>query len=140
MTSIPLIPDSAPFSREQRAWLNGFLAGILSRGTHSAVEPAIEKPRLLIAYGSQSGNAEALAKRLGKEASSRGFAARVAGLDSVQPSQLLEEKNVLMVTSTWGEGDMPDNAAPFWATLNQNGSSPKLDGMRFSVLALGDKN
>jgi sulfite reductase (NADPH) flavoprotein alpha-component len=140
MTSIPLIPDSAPFSMEQRAWLNGFLAGLLSRGTPSAVEPAVEKPRLLIAYGSQSGNAETLAKRLGKEASSRGFAARVAGLDSVQPSQLLEDKNVLVVTSTWGEGDMPDNAAPFWATLNQNGSSPKLEGVRFSVLALGDKN
>lgn len=143
MTTVPIIPDSAPFSTEQRAWLNGFLAGLLSRGEAGASQagaPAAEKPRLLIAYGSQSGNAETLAKRLGKEASSRGFAAQVAGLDSVQPSQLVEAQNVLVITSTWGEGDMPDNAAPFWDTLNQNGSSPKLDGVRFSVLALGDKN
>ena len=143
MTTVPLIPESAPFSTEQRAWLNGFLAGLLSRGeskTEVAGAAASEKPRLLIAYGSQSGNAESLAKRLGKEASSRGFAARVAGLDSVQPAQLLEDKNVLVVTSTWGEGDMPDNAVPFWDKLNQNGSSPKLDGVRFSVLALGDRN
>lgn len=143
MTTVPIIPDSAPFSTEQRAWLNGFLAGILSRGeagTAAAGTPAFEKTRLLIAYGSQSGNAEILAKRLGKEASGRGFAARVAGLDSVQPAQLIEAQNVLVITSTWGEGDMPDNAAPFWDALNQNGSSPKLDGVRFSVLALGDKN
>jgi sulfite reductase (NADPH) flavoprotein alpha-component len=143
MTAVPIIPDSAPFNIEQRAWLNGFLAGLLSRGESSANtagRPAAEKPRLLIAYGSQSGNAETLAKRLGKEASSRGFAARIAGLDSVQPDQILEDGNLLIITSTWGEGDMPDNAAPFWDKINQNGSSPKLDGVRFSVLALGDKN
>ncbi|MFZ4765230.1 MAG: diflavin oxidoreductase [Roseimicrobium sp.] len=140
MTSVPVIPESAPFSSEQRAWLNGFLAGMLSRGESVAAAPAKEKPRLLIAYGSQSGNAETLAKRLGKEASGRGFAAQVAGLDSVQPSQLVEAQNVLVITSTWGEGEMPDNALSFWDTLNQNGTSPKLDGVRFSVLALGDKN
>src|SRR5687767_5847446 len=121
MAPVPIIPESAPFSPEQRAWLNGFLAGMLSHGEAMAAAPAKERPRLLIAYGSQSGNAETLAKRLGKEASSRGFAAKVAGLDSVQPAQLLEEKNVLVITSTWGEGDMPDNAAPFWEKLNQNG-------------------
>lgn len=140
MTTVPIIPDSAPFSSEQRAWLNGFLAGLLSRGGAQASEAAEVKPRLLIAYGSQSGNAESLAKRLGKEASGRGFAAKVAGLDSVQPLQLVEAQNVLVITSTWGEGDMPDNAAPFWDAINQNGASPKLDGVRFSVLALGDKN
>lgn len=140
MTTVPVIPDSAPFSSEQRAWLNGFLAGIFSRSESATAAPVAERPQLLIAYGSQSGNAETLAKRLGKEASGRGFAAQVADLDSVQPAQLIEAQNVLVITSTWGEGDMPDNAASFWDTLNQNGSSPKLDGVRFSVLALGDKN
>ncbi|MEZ0277470.1 MAG: sulfite reductase flavoprotein subunit alpha [Roseimicrobium sp.] len=144
MSSVPLIPDSAPFNPEQRAWLNGFLAGLLSRGdamTTGEPVPALqEKPRLLIAFGSQSGNAESLAKRLGKEASSRGFAARVAGLDSVQPSSLAAEQHVLVITSTWGEGDMPDNAESFWTGLNQNGSSPVLGGLKYSVLALGDKN
>lgn len=141
MTPVPIIPESAPFSSEQRAWLNGFLAGLLSRGEPTHVPAAAqEKPRLLVAYGSQSGNAESLAKRLGKEASSRGFAAQVAGLDSVQPQTMIETQNVLLITSTWGEGEMPDNAAAFWDKLNQNGSSPKLDGVRFSVLALGDRN
>ena len=48
---------------------------------------------------------------------------------------VLEDGNLLVITSTWGEGDMPDNAAPFWDKINQNGSSPKLEGVRFSVLA-----
>ncbi len=144
MPPVPLIPESAPFNLEQRAWLNGFLAGFLSKGavavTGGAVPASQEKPRLLIAFGSQSGNAESLAKRLGKEASSRGFAAKVAGLDSVQPSSLAAEERVLVITSTWGEGDMPDNAESFWTGLNQNGSSPALGGLKYSVLALGDRN
>ncbi len=81
-----------------------------------------------------------MAKRLAREASGRGFAARAAGLDSLQPADFVKDKNVLLITSTWGEGDMPDNAVSFWDSINQNGSSPKLDGVKFSVLALGDKN
>ncbi|HBJ87152.1 MAG TPA: sulfite reductase subunit alpha [Verrucomicrobiales bacterium] len=141
MTHVPLIPDNAPFSVEQRAWLNGFLAGVLNRGVPAGMSaPAESKRPLLIAFGSQSGNAESLAKRLAREATSRGFTARAAGLDSLQPADLVKEQNVLVITSTWGEGDMPDNALSFWDSINQNGSSPKLDTVKFSVLALGDKN
>ncbi|MDI1315246.1 flavodoxin domain-containing protein [Prosthecobacter sp.] len=142
MNLVPVIPDNAPFSNEQRAWLNGFLAGVLNRGSGAA---AVSAPQaaitpLLIAFGSQSGNAESLAKRLAREASGRGFTARAVGLDSLQPADLIKEKNILLITSTWGEGDMPDNAISFWDSINQNGSSPKLDGVQYSVLALGDKN
>ncbi len=142
MTHVPLIPENAPFTAEQRFWLNGFLAGVLSRGGAASVNaaPAEAKRPLLIAFGSQSGNAESLAKRLAREATGRGFAARAAGLDSLQPADLIKDKNVLLITSTWGEGDMPDNAISFWDAINQNGSSPKLDGVQYSVLALGDKN
>jgi sulfite reductase (NADPH) flavoprotein alpha-component len=141
MKIVPLIPDNAPFSAEQRAWLNGFLAGVLNRGAPAPGAALTESKRsLLIAFGSQSGNAESLAKRLAREASGRGFAARAAGLDSLQPADFIKDQNVLLITSTWGEGDMPDNAVSFWDSINQNGSSPKLDGVKFSVLALGDKN
>jgi sulfite reductase (NADPH) flavoprotein alpha-component len=141
MNIVPLIPENAPFSAEQRAWLNGFLAGVLNRGAvPNGAAPVESKRPLLIAFGSQSGNAESLAKRLAREASGRGFAARAAGLDSLQPADLIKEQNVLFITSTWGEGDMPDNAVSFWDSINQNGRSPKLDGVQYSVLALGDKN
>ena len=142
MQITPLIPENAPFSVEQRAWLNGFLAGVLQRGGKGGIPMATAEAKtpLLIAFGSQSGNAESLAKRLAREASGRGFAARAAGLDSLQPADFVKDKNVLLITSTWGEGDMPDNAATFWDAINQNGSSPKFDGVQYSVLALGDKN
>lgn len=140
MKIVPLIPENAPFSAEQRAWLNGFLAGVLNRGAVPGDTPVESKRSLLIAFGSQSGNAESLAKRLAREASGRGFAARAAGLDSLQPADFIKDKHVLLITSTWGEGDMPDNAVSFWDSINQNGSSPKLDGVQYCVLALGDKN
>lgn len=140
MKIVPFIPENAPFSAEQRAWLNGFLAGVLNRGGAPGESPTESKRSLLIAFGSQSGNAESLAKRLAREASGRGFTARAAGLDSLQPADFIKDKNVLLITSTWGEGEMPDNAVSFWDSINQNGSSPKLDGVQFSVLALGDKN
>ena len=141
MKIVPLIPENAPFSVEQRAWLNGFLAGVLNGGSAPPGADMTESKRsLLIAFGSQSGNAESLAKRLAREATSRGFAARAADLDSLQPADFIKDQNVLLITSTWGEGDMPDNAVSFWEAINQNGSSPKLDGVNYSVLALGDKN
>lgn len=143
MPDIPLIPESAPFTSEQRAWLNGFLAGVLNRTSGAASVRGGEltaKVPLLIAFGSQSGNAESLAKRLAKDAASRGFAAGVAGLDSLQSADLVKHPNVLLITSTWGEGEMPDNAAAFWEGLNQNGASPVLKGVRYGVLALGDLN
>lgn len=144
MITVPLIPESAPFNTEQRAWLNGFLAGLLSKGEVGASPTgsgsAEAKPSLLITFGSQSGNSETLAKKLGKEAANRGFTPKVAGLDNVQASDFTASGNVLLITSTWGEGDMPDNAVSFWETLTNNGSSPQFTGVRYSVLALGDMN
>src|SRR5688572_30978558 len=80
---VPLIPDTAPFTTEQRAWLNGFFAGLFSRapGTPGAqpgglaTKPAAPLTPVTILFGSQTGSAEGLAKRAAKEAGKRGFAA-----------------------------------------------------------------
>lgn len=145
MPNLPLIPESAPFPAEQRAWLNGFLAGVLNHAESANAQAGLsdgasEKIPLTIAFGSQSGNAESLAKRLAKEAAGRGFAAGVVGLDSLQAADLTRHLNLLVISSTWGEGEMPDNAVAFWEQLNQNGSTPPLTGLRYGVLALGDRN
>ena len=85
MSLVPLIPESAPFSAEQRAWLNGFFAGMFSRasapGASTPTAPAALTP-LTIIFGSQTGTAESLAKRAAKEAGRRQFAATV--LDMAQ--------------------------------------------------------
>src|SRR6058998_559438 len=119
MIEIPVIPDNAPFQPEQRLWLNGFLAGYFARlavpALASAGQPPIEsKGRLLILYGSQTGTAEALAKRIGKEALARGLDARVLDAGEHRAVDWTKERTLLVVTSTYGEGDMPDNAQSFW--------------------------
>jgi sulfite reductase alpha subunit-like flavoprotein len=120
--SVPYIPDNAPFTPSQRAWLNGLLAGMFCRTTAPAAveQHAAAKPKLSVFVGSQSGNAESLAKRFIKEAKKQDYEATVVGLDKVTLATLAEEKFALVITSTWGEGDPPDNAAAFWEQLKED--------------------
>ena len=66
----PHIPDTAPFTAEQRAWLNGFLAGWYSTGANVRSElqttPDATTPPVTILYGTQTGGAKALARLTGK--------------------------------------------------------------------------
>ena len=143
---VPVLPDNAPFTPEQRAYLNGFLAGLFSRapqpGIANGQSPIAEsKPLtpLTILFGSQTGNAENLSKRIAKEAGKRGFAPTVQDLGKYATAQLASEPALLVVTSTYGDGEPPDNAKAFWEFLNSE-AVPKLSQTKFSVLALGDTN
>ncbi len=142
---IPILPTSAPFTPEQRAYLNGFLAGLLSRAPAPPAPiaaAAVSAPPLLpvsILYGSQTGNAENLARRIAKEAGKRGFAATVHDLNKYPAAQLGSEGCLLVVTSTFGDGEPPDNAKAFWDLLRSD-SAPRLEQTRFSICALGDSN
>jgi sulfite reductase (NADPH) flavoprotein alpha-component len=141
---IPCLPESAPFTPEQRAYLNGFLAGIFSRmpataGVVPPASPAEKLTPLSILFGSQTGNAENLAKRIAKEAGKRGFAATVHDLAKYPTAQLASEERLLIITSTFGDGEPPDNAKTFWDFLN-GAAAPKLAQTRFSVCAIGDSN
>jgi flavodoxin/succinate dehydrogenase/fumarate reductase-like Fe-S protein len=92
---------------------------------------------LLILFGSQSGNAEALAAKFAKQASAYGLEADIADMDGFDLSSLSGKKRVLILCSTWGEGEQPDNAEELW--IKASSASPGLlDGVNFSVLALGD--
>lgn len=151
-SSFPLIPDTAPFTLEQRAWLNGFFAGLFSRGPAPATvggelaraTPALQP--LTILFGSQTGTAEGLAKKAAKEAGQRGFAATVMDMAPYSAPQLAAEKNVLVITSTYGDGEPPDNAKALHAALKSEISPlkseppPPLAAVRYSVCALGDTN
>lgn len=141
---IPVLPDSAPFTPEQRAYLNGFLAGLFSRavvGAAPAASAPASKPLtpLSILFGSQTGNCESLAKRIAREAGQRGFAPTIHDLAKYPVVQLASEQSLLLITSTYGDGEPPDNAKAFWEFLSDPGA-PKLASSRFSVCALGDTN
>ncbi|MEZ5775012.1 MAG: flavodoxin domain-containing protein [Hyphomicrobiaceae bacterium] len=155
MTALAPIPSTAPFSAaeigllnsvvarsspEQRAWLSGFLAG-LSAGTPAAQAAPLAPPRkrtpLTILYASESGNAESLALAARKSAAKLGFDARVLDMAEADPAALQKAGRLLVFAATWGEGDPPQRAADFYTAL-MAGDAPRLDGLHFSVLALGD--
>lgn len=146
MSIAPFIPDTAPFTPEQRAWLNGFFAGIFSRqavaASASEPKPGVLTP-LTILFGSQTGTAEGLAKRVAKEAGKRSFAPTVLDMAQCDLAKLAGEKNLLVLTSTYGDGEPPDNAKALHAALaaaSLNSQPSSLSSLRFSVLALGDTN
>jgi len=134
----PQIPETAPFNPVQRQWINGYLAGLFSgRAQAEAPRPALGT--LLFLFGTQTGGSESLAKKFAKDASGRGFDAKVIGLDASSPADLTGNSRVCIITSTYGDGDMPDNAQSFWDALSSD-NAPRLENLSFSVLALGDRN
>ena len=140
---VPVLPDSAPFTAEQRAYLNGFFAGLYSRGPVRVGQPASASvpalTPLTILFGSQTGTAEGLARRLTRESGKHGFAATLHDLAKYPATQLASARQLLVVTSTYGDGEPPDNAKAFWEFLSGD-SAPNLAEVRFSVCALGDTN
>ncbi len=142
---VPCLPENAPFTPEQRAWMNGFLAGLFSDANGAApAAPAsgtggASAGPLLVAFGSQTGSAQGLAKRLAKEAARRGFEPSVKELNAVAPAELATLARCVVITSTWGDGEPPDNAAGFWSALAAE-AAPRLEGLSYSVLGLGDRN
>ena len=140
---LPVIPESAPFTPEQRAYLNGFLAGLFSHvpvnGPASAPPASRPLSPLSVLFGSQTGTSEKLAKRVAKEAGKLGFAPTLHDLAQYPVERFSQEQNVLIVTSTYGDGEPPDNAKTFWDFL-QSDTAPKLERLRYSILALGDSN
>ena len=148
MTAVPLLPKNAPFSPEeisvlnkvvsrttplQRSWLAGFFAGF------EAAPAAAARPRasLTVLYATESGNAESLAIKAKKAAQKHGLDARVVDMADADMGLLAKATNLIVYAATWGEGDPPGRAADFYHALMSDGA-PRLDGVRFAVLALGD--
>lgn len=155
MTSLALIPNSAPFSAaeinalntvvgrsspEQRAWLSGYLAGFAAAQPQpqaAVAAPQRERVPLTVLYASESGNSEGLAFSAKKSAAKLGFDARVLDMADADITALAKARHLVVYAATWGEGDPPQRAADFYAALMAP-DAPRLDGVRFAVLALGD--
>src|ERR1019366_4950160 len=136
---VPYIPDNAPFNEEQRAWLNGFLAGIFSAAQPAAVADTLPSLKIAVLYASQSGTAEGLARKVAKELKSKGHVASLASLEGYTPAALAEERYAIFVASTYGEGEPPETAQPFYQKLCVEHLPRYLD-LSYSVLALGDSH
>ena len=92
---------------------------------------------LEVLFGSQSGNAEGLASKIAKIAKSYGLQGSVHDMDGFDFNSLSSKKRVIIVCSTWGEGEQPDNAEELWKFANSDAAT-RLDGTHFAVCALGD--
>ncbi len=137
-TSVPCIPENAPFTPEQRAWLNGLLAGMFSRTTQAAVETK-QTRRIAVLYASQSGTAEGLARKLAKELKAQGHTPAVSTLVGYTPAALAAETCALILASTYGDGDAPDGVQPFYEQLCLE-HFPCMQMLSYAVFALGDKH
>jgi sulfite reductase (NADPH) flavoprotein alpha-component len=132
------IPENAPYSESQRAWLGGFFAGMHSHMIHSAESIHQASARTLhILYGTQTGNSESLAIDAANRAKNHGLTPVVKSMDAVEIGQLAEMSYLLIITSTYGEGAMPDNAELLWEKACKH-NAPRLENINYSVLALGD--
>jgi sulfite reductase (NADPH) flavoprotein alpha-component len=140
LTNIPFIPDNAPFTPEQQAWLNGFLAGVFSRQPAQAVT-AESKPshRVAVLYASQSGTAEGLARKMAKELKAQGHQPAVSTLAGYSPAALAAEKYALIFASTYGDGEAPDGVQPFYEELCLE-HFPRYENLTYAVFALGDRH
>lgn len=154
MSATPVLPKNAPFTAEeiellnrvvgrstpqQRSWLAGFFAGF--EAAHGgAVQPvSVAKPRtpLTVLYATEGGNCESLALKSKKLAQKHGLDAKVFDMADADMALLAKSKNLVVYAATWGEGDPPERAADFYKALMSD-AAPRLDGVRFAVLALGD--
>ena len=142
-----MLPEHAPFTSDQRhalesliagldpvqrGWLSGFLA---APGIPSAPAP-VAAGKLTVLYGTESGNSEALADRTVKAAKKRGFQAVMKNMSEISPKDLAKAANLLVIVSTWGDGEAPETAVSFHKEFMA--SKESLSGVRFSVCGLGD--
>ncbi len=127
-------------SPEQAAWISGYLAGLFA-GHRPVAAPASATgvlPEVTILFGSQTGNARHLARRVQEKLALAGLRAKVEDMGTYKKNRLKAEQRLLIVTSTYGEGEPPDNAKDFHEFL-LSGRAPRLEGLRYAVLALGDR-
>lgn len=137
---------------EQALWVSGYFAGVgaairdtagtaseaASKSPPSATTDLATRTRTLtVLYGSETANSAALASNLAEAARAAGLAPQVADMATYKPRRLKDEQDVLIITSTHGEGDPPQPAADFFEFVESR-KAPRLPGLRYAVLALGD--
>jgi anaerobic selenocysteine-containing dehydrogenase/sulfite reductase alpha subunit-like flavoprotein len=131
----PVLPTSAPLRGDHALWVDGVLAGMFSRTAPPAVPPAPARA-VTVLWASQTGTAEEVAGVVAQRLADAGHAPRVVAMDDAL-ADLPRRGDVVLVTSTFGDGDAPDNGTALWEAL-ADPQAPSFGGARFAVLALGD--
>jgi sulfite reductase (NADPH) flavoprotein alpha-component len=146
-----MLPEHAPFTPDQRksldsllsgfdllqrGWLSGFLASSGALATPAVSAVPVSAGKLTVLYGTESGNSETLADRAVKEAKKRGFQATMKNMADATPADIAKWSNLLVIVSTWGDGEPPETATSFYKEFMSTDGA--LAAVRYSVCALGD--
>lgn len=140
----------------QRIWLSGYLSafnatawpvapGVAPKTVPTVVAPpspngtAASPQEVTVLFGSQTGNAQQLAEDLSGKLEERGFQVTLSAMCDFKPRDLKKVQHLLILVSTHGEGDPPDNALSFYEFLHSR-KAPQLKNLKFSVLSLGDSS
>ncbi|MCA1895582.1 assimilatory sulfite reductase (NADPH) flavoprotein subunit [Shewanella putrefaciens] len=130
---------TSELSAVQLAWVSGYLAATANAGQLAPVAQAQTAQTVTILYGSQTGNGRGVAKALAEKTQSQGYVVNLASMGEYNVRQLKQEAVLLLVVSTHGEGEAPDDAIELHKFLASK-RAPKLDNLHYSVLALGDSS
>ncbi|WP_436756834.1 molybdopterin-dependent oxidoreductase [Streptosporangium sp. V21-05] len=158
-TVVPVLPEHAPVDPAHALWINGVLAGMFSRTLAppprratgdpvpsmssvppvSSVSPVSSVRDIVVLWASQTGNAEEFAVTSVARLTGAGRAPRLVSMADCAPDGIPRGADLLVISSTFGDGEAPDNGVGFWEALVGSGA-PRLDGVRYAVLAFGDSS
>ncbi|BCQ10971.1 periplasmic nitrate reductase [Mycobacterium heckeshornense] len=154
---VPSLPADAPLQPSVRMWVDGVLAGLFSRSPLPAAvampgaggtipespvadfHTAPQRAPIAVLWASQTGNAEALAADIAAQLTEAGLPVALRAMDECAVDDLPATRELLLITSTTGDGEPPDNGTAFWEALSAP-DAPALTDTRYAVLALGDSS
>ncbi|MFD2641258.1 bifunctional nitrate reductase/sulfite reductase flavoprotein subunit alpha [Pseudomonas japonica] len=138
---VPTLPASAPLAPSRRLFVDGLLAGLYSRAEALPAMASLDAPTTpahLVLWASQTGNSQTLAERCAGHLREAGLTVQLECMESVQPARVGEAASLLLITSTFGDGEAPDSATAFWQSLQGEGAD--WAKRPYAVLALGDSS
>lgn len=129
----------------QASWVSGYFAGFDAGRRTSTVVPSEPTANavghssrtLTILFGTETGNCRDLANVLAASARDSGLSPELFDMADYKPRRLKDEEDLLIIVSTYGEGDPPQPALDFFEFV-EGRKAPRLDRVRFAILALGD--
>ena len=139
---------------EQQIWLTGYLTaqqGAVAQTTEAPQQVAEyvlnnesesqtnNDRHITVVYGSETGNAQSLAEIFADRLVEHNYTVKLTAMDEIKQKEFKKVEDLFVITATHGEGDPPDNALTFHEFIHSR-KAPKLENVRFSVLALGDES